>query len=111
MNDLASRHREWRSQRCVVGQGHAERHESDGHGELAALRPSIGRHSKDKRGCTEHRLEGEYGMSCYPGEIEGTDAGPRAWVFWSMVTVAIMLMAYGFYLGNPFETYYNGSTL
>ena len=50
-------------------------------------------------------------MSCYPGEIEGTDAGPRAWVFWSMVTVAIMLMAYGFYLGNPFETYHNGSTL
>jgi hypothetical protein len=88
-----------------------------------------------------HSLEGEHGMSCYPdelkaaGALDATDAGgetrrfwsilrarggePSAksddglkpWVFWSIFVVAITLMAYGFYLGNPFETYHNGSTL
>ena len=50
-------------------------------------------------------------MSGCPDEIEVPDAGPKAWVFWAMVAVAIAFMAYGFYLGNPFETYHNGSTL
>ena len=38
-------------------------------------------------------------------------AGLKPWVFWGMVTVATILMVYGFCLGNPFETYHNGSTL
>ena len=65
----------------------------------------------DGPGCIEHRLEGEHGMSCYPGELDKTGAGPKPWVFWSMVVAAAVFMAYGLYLGNPFETYHNGSTL
>lgn len=45
------------------------------------------------------------------GEDPLTGIGAKPWVFWSMVTVAFALMVYGFYLGNPFETYHNGSTL
>ena len=79
------------------------------------------------RGCTMHRLDGEHGMSCHPilaGHSDGPTktkdtltpglalgAGLKPWVFWSMVTIAVISMVYGFWLGNPFETYHNGSTL
>ena len=50
-------------------------------------------------------------MSCHLVELEGTGAGLKPWVFWSMVIIATIFMVYGFWLGNPFETYHNGSTL
>lgn len=49
MNDLAPRHREWRNQRCVVGQAHAGWHESDGHGELAELWNSSDNRPMDRK--------------------------------------------------------------
>lgn len=50
-------------------------------------------------------------MSRRADRVDGTDCDIRRVVFWTVLAVAVVLMTYGFYSANPFETYHNASSL
>ena len=50
-------------------------------------------------------------MSRAHDEIAVTDNSDGRWVFMFLLIAAVALMAYGTFVGNPFETYDNASTL